>query len=996
MKNLNPFFTVLFCFFLLFSPKLLAQDSFRLKVNSVFQNVDKSQVPTQHLMEFGYPFLPINKFDGTLVDSNKTDITVWRMLYASFLTSYVGTNAPSLPALSTVNTTIDNAETSTTAIPISLLHVNYNDLRPDAVTAGLMTVSNEQIFDVVGRSQSPYRSQTLFAAAPSVNYSYTPVIKFVFTSDLIFKNTGNINSIAVDFADGIGYRSVSIGTVINVNYSSVGTYRIKVKLTPVTGAIVESWFDFEANSAVCTTCLYSPTREQFLTDASFQPSSLHSGGIISFILSINNNTGRIRNPLIVAKGFDAFSSAPKLAKRRYDMSQFIDGINNAASDGYNFNFNLDNGASYDLVFINYNNGTDDIKRNAALLQAVIRRVNAQKQAGDPQNVVMGLSMGGLVARYGLAQMVRNGENPQTRLLITHDSPHRGANVPLCFQYIGRAAVLIGIFSSSETIFAQDILPYAVELNNLLNSTAAAQQILFRATGTTLQSVVNNTFLADGGEYRTMVDNVPSQPYQVIATSNGSQCATPLFPPNSVLLQGDVGGFLSAIPWVFQAGVRTSIEMRSASQQAVSQVLNWRIYSQIKIFTIPINVTISRFTADGPAINAFDGTPGGTINLPVSKMDRSSNWWIILGYSINYTGQSDFCFVPTSSGLDATNFSSFTPNERYINGVNLTNPSRFSRFIAQNTYQKQIDPANSTTITSFNSRHISFRGRTSHWLFDQMENVTPSTNQECSSECTSSGVAAITGNSAFCSTSNYSVNTPSGTPVTWTVTPSGIASITSSGNTATLTRITDGNVTLTAKVGSCITLNQSIQIGSLPPPAFVLMEVERPCPPTSTIGTYNINPIASGVTYSWQCSGCDGGVNLISADGTSVYINLSNPGSYTLQATAMNNTCSFNSTTVTQTYTTQTGCGSPMRVALSPNPARSQLTINVVDDNANTNGRIDNSYQVTISDFLNNIKYNAKHTTPDVTIDISALNVGTYSMRIVKGQNVVTKIFSVTH
>lgn len=437
-------------------------------------------------------------------------------------------------------------------------------------------------------------------------------------------------------------------------------------------------------------------------------------------------------------------------------------------------------------------------------------------------------------------------------------------------------------------------------------------------------------------------------------------------------------------------------MRSASQQAVSQVLNWRIYSQIKIFTIPINVTISRFTADGPAINAFDGTPGGTINLPVSKMDRSSNWWIILGYSINYTGQNDFCFVPTSSGLDATNFSSFTPNKRYINGVNLTNPSRFSRFIAQNTYQKQIDPANSTTITSFNSRHISFRGRTSHWLFDQMENITPSTNQECSSECTSSGVAAITGNSAFCSTSNYSVNTPSGTPVTWTVTPSGIASITSSGNTATLTRITDGNVTLTAKVGSCITLNQSIQIGSLPPPAFVLMEVERPCPPTSTIGTYNINPIASGVTYSWQCSGCDGGVNLISADGTSVYINLSNPGSYTLQATAMNNTCSFNSTTVTQTYTTQTGCGSPMRVALSPNPARSQLTINVVDDNANTNGRIDNSYQVTISDFLNNIKYNAKHTTPDVTIDISALNVGTYSMRIVKGQNVVTKIFSVTH
>jgi hypothetical protein len=384
-------------------------------------------------MEYGYPILPINKFNGVLLDSNRTNMTVWRMLYASFLTSYVGTTASIFPTLSTVNSSITSVET-TGAIPISLLHVNYNDLRPDALTANLMTVANSQIFDVAGRTQSPYRNQTLFAAAPSFSSSNTAVTKFIFPTDLFLKNTGTTNSITVDFADGLGYRTVTLGTTMFISYAAIGTYRIKVKLTPATGSVVESWFDFDVKKASCATCLYTSGREQFLNDPTFLKSSAHDGGIISVILSLNHT--QLVKPFIVLKGFDINSSAPHIADR-YNSANFINGIDNATID-YDFNFNLDNVASYDIVFIDYNNATDDIKRNALLLQAVIRRVNAIKAANGStaQNVVMGMSMGGLVARFGLAQMVRNGENPQTRLLITHDSPHRGANVPLGAQYLG--------------------------------------------------------------------------------------------------------------------------------------------------------------------------------------------------------------------------------------------------------------------------------------------------------------------------------------------------------------------------------------------------------------------------------------------------------------------------------------------------------------------------------------------------------------------------------
>ena len=78
---------------------------------------------------------------------------------------------------------------------------------------------------------------------------------------------------------------------------------------------------------------------------------------------------------------------------------------------------------------------DDITRNAALFEEVLAWVNSQKVSGAEANVVMGLSMGGLVARYGLAKMTKEGKDTQTRLLVTHDSPHRGSQcstgLPAC-------------------------------------------------------------------------------------------------------------------------------------------------------------------------------------------------------------------------------------------------------------------------------------------------------------------------------------------------------------------------------------------------------------------------------------------------------------------------------------------------------------------------------------------------------------------------------------
>ncbi len=87
---------------------------------------------------------------------------------------------------------------------------------------------------------------------------------------------------------------------------------------------------------------------------------------------------------------------------------------------------------YDLVLIDFSDGADYIQNNGELVRKLINKVNNEKDCGY-QNVVIGLSMGGQVARWALTTMESENEDHDTRLYISLDSPHMGANIPLSLQ-----------------------------------------------------------------------------------------------------------------------------------------------------------------------------------------------------------------------------------------------------------------------------------------------------------------------------------------------------------------------------------------------------------------------------------------------------------------------------------------------------------------------------------------------------------------------------------
>jgi len=153
----------------------------------IFQPIDKTQIPTGFLEEYGCPMLPMETFDGVLTDSNRIDMHLWRTLYFQLQTSWSRASANPLPTIITANTTIEQNVADSLPTPIPILIAQFNTVKSNAFTGNLLSYnsSTRQISDVPGRSQSPYNTQNLFAACSNKKQTLTGDELFIIKSNLI-------------------------------------------------------------------------------------------------------------------------------------------------------------------------------------------------------------------------------------------------------------------------------------------------------------------------------------------------------------------------------------------------------------------------------------------------------------------------------------------------------------------------------------------------------------------------------------------------------------------------------------------------------------------------------------------------------------------------------------------------------------------------------------------------------------------------------------------
>lgn len=413
---------------------LQAQQTLPQKLQHFYAPLDKSQAPTGFLYDLSWSFASPSDYRGILTDSNFVSPDVFGMLFGAMRGSMVDSLGLPSPRVFLSKT---KPPFSADTIPIAVLALRFNRIRPDAVDNNLLYLDNGQLYDVQGRSQSPYFQDSIFAATVLRPEIDTREVVFQLPSELLFGNFGASPSISIDPGDGQGWRNLSIDQPLVVQYDSDGEKEVVLRLEyPGFTRYSHSRLNIlpseagERNSGMSWPqdlyeSLHITASESYMGDA--------GGATLHLFYNTHNcnSVKRMIRPLIVVEGYEDGDVSNTFERMFGLLNLPIFGGNPPTENLADYLYPYE----YDLIYVDFDDGSDWIQRNAFVVKEVIKKVNEMKAAAGSteENVIIGVSMGGVVSKYALLDMQANGPDHETRLFFTYDSPLQGANIPIATQ-----------------------------------------------------------------------------------------------------------------------------------------------------------------------------------------------------------------------------------------------------------------------------------------------------------------------------------------------------------------------------------------------------------------------------------------------------------------------------------------------------------------------------------------------------------------------------------
>jgi hypothetical protein len=432
MKKLLPFFILLFLCNSMSAQNVeytKTEETLREQIDVVLENLDFSEATTGYLLENTVPLYPLERFDGFEVsDSTIVSIVDLNLMY-DMMRDAATTNV-TLPPYSNIENAAENI-TKSDPIPIVIFKHRYNKFKKNAVSQNLLTIANDQLFDVVNRPVSPYLENTLFVAATMLPVSDTLNITFKLESDFIIDNFDTpIDEILIDFDDGNGFQNMNISDVINVSYSEYSEKIIIIKelgINPRETQTRISLVDPESLKA------YELTPDETIS-FDIDGDGKDEADVNIFFASCPQQANAIRKPFIYIQGFNASKGLFDLGfqevfEKKFDVDFSLDGISATT-----LNEELSN-AGYDFLYIDFKNGAADFRDNAAVVEAIINFVNTEKadNGSTEKNILMGSSAGGMIGQFALRTMEVAEIDHEVETYFTYDAQLRGANIALSVQ-----------------------------------------------------------------------------------------------------------------------------------------------------------------------------------------------------------------------------------------------------------------------------------------------------------------------------------------------------------------------------------------------------------------------------------------------------------------------------------------------------------------------------------------------------------------------------------
>lgn len=453
--------------------------------------IDTSNVTTGVLIDRDYYsslLLNMNGYD------NVTTITCkeWKEIYKNISRSIYDTLV--MPDIDTIRYFKDLIYQNEKCFPIGIIDFNFNRIKQSALDNQEFIVGPVYLQDN-GATINSFSNERVVAVSSLHNTIYGDNVNFLLSRFFYYENqsSDSLISVEMDFGNGQGFMNVGFSDThkINVPYNTTSGYIELVAKLTYQNKINQGLSVLYAHSTVYRkgsgtvplpynsnlirannseidphdTCYFPAPVWQQTTEWIGHPGyereitywALMNSPRIEFhiLYSEQNNAHKqLRRPFIICEGFDPgnkrnyfFKDAPDTDTalwRDYDRRGLFELLNGDPSPWYHDNPKINlvdrlRQDGYDLVFINFTNGTGDININAGTegLRGLLRDMINGPQFRDEKTeeaILVGASMGGIITRHALASMEEAGEEHFVKMWFSFDAPQAGAYIPLGLQH----------------------------------------------------------------------------------------------------------------------------------------------------------------------------------------------------------------------------------------------------------------------------------------------------------------------------------------------------------------------------------------------------------------------------------------------------------------------------------------------------------------------------------------------------------------------------------
>ena len=334
-------------------------------------------------------FADLNAYNGILTDSNYVGTNVLGNIYKTLIMGNVTTSAPYFTKLEDVaqnwvTERVNRNQEQKNTLVLAGIYYKYAQINENALVQNKIIVSNQKYYDkyIDGVWQNPYEVKEVIAFAPPINAYNKYQVKAVLPDNLLLGNSlTDIQQIELNFNDGQGYQVLQLGQELISNYTQDGTYDWIFKTTLSDGRVL--WSQTKIQIKVPENLNNTLQRTNFETDVVIQgPNSNLPSWANGAVLRIDYapaHNGQLKKPFIVAEGFDpGIFTSPEVEGGEISTGDFQ---NSLLSSGNNlFSMLNSNLQEYDIVYIDWQNGTNSIQHNSEVLKNVLAYVNQRKHS----------------------------------------------------------------------------------------------------------------------------------------------------------------------------------------------------------------------------------------------------------------------------------------------------------------------------------------------------------------------------------------------------------------------------------------------------------------------------------------------------------------------------------------------------------------------------------------------------------------------------------------